>query len=90
MAKISLISQKYLFWDYSKWLQIKQSVPGLNWSLSLNIWWLRSVKFNEECVMNTEKHVLVNNVYKWAKHEFATTILSQNDNPWRRNTQTFQ
>ena len=32
-VKIILISQKYLFWGYSKWQQIKQSAPGLNKSL---------------------------------------------------------
>ena len=33
-SKIISISQKYLFWGYSKWQQIKQSAPGLNQGLS--------------------------------------------------------
>ena len=36
ITKIILISQKYLFWDFSKWQQIKQTAPGLNKGLSSN------------------------------------------------------
>ena len=53
-------------WGYSKWWQIKQSPPGLNRGLSSNFWWLRSAhheKFTEECVMHTEKHVLVKRMF---------------------------
>ena len=32
-----LISQKYLFWGYSKWCQIKQSASGPNSGLSSNL-----------------------------------------------------
>ena len=61
-SKNYLISQKYFFWGYSKWLQIKQNVSGLQRGLLSNFWWLKSVnqvKFSEECVMGTEKNVLV-------------------------------
>ena len=58
--------------------------------LSSNFWCLRSVnpvKFTEECVICTEKQVLVKKiVYKWAKHEFATTNPSWKESPWSRNT----
>ena len=58
ITKMILISQKYLFWGYLKWLPIRQSAPGLNKGLSSNFWWLRTVnhvKFTEECVMCMEK-----------------------------------
>ena len=57
--KIILIFQKYFFWAYSKWWQIKQSTPGLNSSLLWNFWQLRSanhVKFTE-CVMCVYREV---------------------------------
>ena len=66
LAKIILILQKYLFWDYSKWQQIKQCVPGLNRGLCLSFWWLRSanhMKFTEECVICIEKLVLVKRIF---------------------------
>ena len=53
----------------------KQSAPALSRGLSLNFWWLRSVshiRFTKEYVMCMEKHVLDKNVYRWAKHSFAT------------------
>ena len=51
------------------------SGPGLNRGLS-NFWWLRSanyVKFTEDCVMCTKKHISVKKkkkkkVYKWAQN----------------------
>ena len=54
--KLFLISQKYFFQDYSK------SQAGMKRGLSSIFCWLRSanhVKFTEECVICTEKHVLV-------------------------------
>ena len=44
-----------------------QSVSGLNRVLPSNFGWLRSakyLKFTEKCVLYTEKHVLVKNVYE--------------------------
>ena len=67
IAIIILISQKYLFWGYFKWGQIKQSSTGLNRGLSSNYWWLRSVnhvKFTEECILCIEKHVLIKKIFK--------------------------
>ena len=52
-------------------MKVNHSAPGLNRVLSSNFWWLKSakhVKFTEECVICTEKHVLVKeNIYKWVK-----------------------
>ena len=82
-AKIIFIFQKYLFSGYSKKWHIKQSDPDLNRGLSSNLWWLRSanhVKFTQEYNMCIKKHVLVKNLYKWAK--FATTNLSEKDSLW--------
>ena len=65
-----------------------------NRALSSNFWWLRStnhVKFTEECVMNTEKHVLVKrNVYKLNKHGFASTGLNRKQSPSIFSTVTLQ
>ena len=52
------IPQKWLFWG--DWVLL-----GLNRGLSSNVWCLRSanhVKFSEECMTCTEKHVLVDNL----------------------------
>ena len=38
MVKIILILQKYFFWGFLEWQQIKQSAPGLNRGLPLNFW----------------------------------------------------
>ena len=85
IAKIILILQKYLFCGYSKWQQIGVI---LAWTgLSSNFWWVRSAnhgKFTEECVMCTEKYVLVkkclqlfkegwNNIQDKGRHTMAGT-----------------
>ena len=81
-----------MFWDYSKCCWIKQSAPGLNRGLSSNFWWLscaNNVKFTEECVMCTRKHLLVKkNVYQWTKHWFVTMSLSWNENSLNGNKLT--
>ena len=67
-----VFSQKLLFWGYSKWQQIKQNASGLNKSLPLHFWRLRIanyIKFTEECVMYTEKHVLVKQ-YFWVERTY--------------------
>ena len=47
------------------------------------------MKFTEEYVMYMKKNGIVKkNVYKWAKHGFATIILSQKDSPWSENILT--
>ena len=51
-----------------------QSAPGLNRRLLSNFWWLRSanyVKFTEEYMIYTEKHVLLKNVNICFKHGFG-------------------
>ena len=43
-----------------------QSDPSLNRGASLNFWWLKNskyMKFTEDCVMCTEKHVLVKKMF---------------------------
>ena len=65
IVKVISIEQKYFFWGYLKWQQIKQSVPGLNRGLSLNFWWLKSanhMKFTAEGMICTEKYILLKNV----------------------------
>ena len=59
-----------LFWGYSKWRQIKYCASGLNRGLTWNLRWLRCVNhlgFIRKCLMCTEKHFSVKNIYKWAK-----------------------
>ena len=49
------------------------------------------MKFIEEYVMSMEKHFFsLKNVYKWAKHVFATKNVGQNNSPWSENTLTLQ
>ena len=63
----------------------------MNRDLSSNFWWLRSanhVKFTEESVICTEKHVLVRTMYKWAKLGFDNMRLNRKDSTWRGNTLT--
>ena len=73
-----------MFWGHSKWWQIRVLQAWTNFC------WLRSakhVKFTEEYVMCTKKHVLIkNNVYKFTKHRFATTSLSWKDSQLSENT----
>ena len=59
-VNIILILQKYLFWGYSKWQQIKQSAPGLKRGMTANFSLLKStnhVEFIEKCMKGREKHV---------------------------------
>ena len=42
ITKIILIAQKYLFYGYSEWWQIKQIASSLKISLSSNTRWLGS------------------------------------------------
>ena len=59
MGKFILIAQKIFESIYNG--DKSNSARGLNRGLSSNFWWLissNSVKFTEECVMRTEKHVL--------------------------------
>ena len=66
ITKIILILQKYFFWSYSKWWQIKQSAPSLNRGLSSKFWWLRitnHIQFTDEHVMSKEKHVLIKKIF---------------------------
>ena len=93
VAKIILISQIYLFFGYSKWQQIKQSAPALNRDLSSNFWQPRSpnyMKFTKECVISSEKHILVKNVYKSVKHGVFATNRSGKDSRWNENTLTLR
>ena len=82
IAKITLISQKYLFWGYSKWQQIKKSTRGLNRELSSNFYWLRIANhgnLTEDWVMCMEKHILVKKyVYRCSRDEFSMINLSGN------------
>ena len=82
---ISYATQKQNILGYPKRHQVKQSALGL----SSKLWCLKitnHVKFTKECVMWTEKHVLVKSVYKWAKlrvwvgkkvHRIETLIRAQ-------------
>ena len=65
---------------------MKQSAPGMDKGQSSKFWLLRStnlVKFIEDWVMCTEKHILIlkNDTYKWIKHGFATSSPNRNDSP---------
>ena len=47
-------------------MEANKSAPSLNRGLSLNLWWQKStnyVKFPEECMMCTEKHILVKKIF---------------------------
>ena len=60
IAKIISISQKYLFWGYSKWLQIR----GLEqWSIMKTLVCAKLVKFTKDSVMCAEKHVSVKTIF---------------------------
>ena len=89
IANIILLSLKYLFWGYSKWPQIKQSVPGLNRGLSIIFLFLRSAihpKFTKDYVIYVVACFSQKNVDKWSKYGFAPTSLHQKDSPWCENT----
>ena len=57
IALIILISQKYLFWGYSRWQQIKQ------WLFFLRLRSADHMKFTKEFVMGIEKHILVQKIF---------------------------
>ena len=85
----NLFWPKYLFSGYSKWWQIKQNATSLNRDVLSNFSWMKNanhMKYMGDYVMHTEKHILVKNVYKWAKNWFAKSSLIQKDSPWSRNT----
>ena len=84
-SKIFLISQKHLFWGYSKWRKVKQSTPGLNRSLSSNFWWLKRanhVTFTEECVMCLEKNVFVKKCLQMGFAVVSRTRKASNGKYW--------
>ena len=79
-----------MFSTYPKWQQIKQSVSGLNRCFLSNFWWLRSanlVKFTEECVLSTEKHVFKKNVQKWSSLPPWIGVKKHTDSPIKKKFQ---
>ena len=62
MVKFILILQKYFFWGYSKWLQIKHC-SRLEQRSVIKLLVAEKCKFTEECVMCMEKHVLVKKIF---------------------------
>ena len=76
------MSQEYLFWDYSKWRQIKKSTQGLSKSLSSKFSWMKRekhVELSKECVMRTRKHVhvvLVARISLTLSHHFSLSFIA--------------
>ena len=83
IVKTILVSKEYLFWGYLNWQIEQRSIIKF-----LVADKCKQCQISKECEMYTEKHVLVKNIYKWAKHGFVTTSQSQKDHPWNGNTLT--